>query len=260
MKSILLFALASAALAQQPAPQLSLSANSARVLHLPKGWPLLARVVVLHSQRFSRAAGVPPLRLAPPALTWADAIAIQATRTDGGDTAPWDLQLSVPPEDPVLLLPNRSSVNAVWRMSSDATAVLPVGTYRLTASLEIKNSDGWNGRVQSVPVTVRVIDTHPTPEDELRKQRLLIQYALLGNDADAAGRMADELLKTQPKDVFALSAKAQLLELANDYPKAYIFAARAVRAAAEKRQPSEDPPVALLELARRLFDRMIAPQ
>ena len=257
---LLFLFLPGAILSAQPAPQLTLGANGSRDLELPKGWPLVVKLVVMHSQRLSRAPGVPQLRMAPAGMTWADAIRLQVTRADGGETRPWDLTLPAAPEDPVLLLPNRSTVGVLWRMSPEATAALETGTYRLAASLEIKDSDGWNGAVQSGFATIRVVDERAplTPEDESRKQRLRAQYALAGGDVDEAERALDELLKTQPDNVPCLRSKAEVLEQKGDIVSAYLSVARAMKAVRERNPGAVEQPEDLFALWNRLRGRLLS--
>lgn len=257
---LLFLFLPGAILSAQPAPQLTLGANGSRNLELMKGWPLVVRLVVMHSQRLSREPGVPLLRVAPPGLTWADAIRLQVSRADGGDTRPWDLTLPAAPDDPVLLLPNRSTVGVLWRMSPEATAALETGTYRLAASLEVKDSDGWNGVVQSGFATIRVVDQPDplTPEDESRKQRLRAQYALAGGDMDEAERALDELLKTQPDNVPCLRAKAEVLEQKGDIVSAYLSVARAIKAVRERNPAPSEQPEDLFGLWNRLRARLLS--
>lgn len=250
----ILLLLAAVVLSGQPAPELSLSANSAREVDLPRGWPLLVRLVVLHSQRFGYAE-VPPLRLAPAGMTWADAIQLPVGMAGSTETAAWDLRLAAPPDDAVLSLPSRRTASVTWRMSPVETAALPIGSYHLSASLEIKDSDGWNGLVQSLPVRIRVLDAAAPlpPEQEMRRQHLEIQYALLDSSTEAAERIVDGLLQSQTNDPVVFATKAQILESRGEIESAYVFAAVALR----KAGPTH--PAWLLELSGRLHAKLVAP-
>lgn len=256
MKTIFACLFGAALLTAQPAPQLSISVNGGRASDVPRGWPVVVRMAILHSQHLTRG-DVSPLRLAPPGISWADAIAFDIALE--GKTAAWDLKLAAPPDDQTLVLDGRTVAECVWRMSPDATAVLQPGRYRLTARLEIKNSDGWNGLAQSAPVTISMVE-EPSPLPSAgyaRKQRLRADYALAGGAAGEAEAILDGLLKSQPKDVAALSVKARLLELKDEIALASIFAQRAVLAAKEQNPDGKEPPKELLDLRSRLWTRLM---
>ncbi len=256
MKTILAGLFEAALLAAQPAPQLSISVNGGRTVDVPRGWPVVVRMAILHSQHLTHG-DVSPLRLAPPGISWADAIAFDVTLKD--KTVAWDLKLAAPPDDQTLVLDGRAVAECVWRMSPDATAVLQPGTYRLTARLEIKNSDGWNGLAQSAPVRISMVE-EPSPlpaADYARKQRLRADYALAGGAAGEAEAILDDLLKGQPKDVAALSVKARLLELKDEIALASLFAQRAVLAAREQNPDGKEAPKELLDLRSRLWTRLM---
>src|SRR5205085_4559551 len=66
-----------------PAPLLKISANSATIVELPKGWPLFVTGTLFHSARLNKSATAAPLIIDPPnAVTWAEAIELHVTGAD----------------------------------------------------------------------------------------------------------------------------------------------------------------------------------
>src|SRR5262249_47680840 len=122
--------LMTAALAQTAAPQLALSGNAQSSFDLMRGWPLIVKVMVMHSQRFQLSPKPADLVVQPASGAWYDAVSFSQG---------WTLKLAQIPDASALVLPSRSIYEAVWQMSGDDTAALPLGTFTLTAHLEVKD-------------------------------------------------------------------------------------------------------------------------
>lgn len=244
-------------LAQQAAPELSISANGSRDLDLYAGWPLIVRGTVLHSLHLARYGDQPPLKIAPAGMAWVDAVQFNVT-SDSGQGAAWNLNLVGAPPDPVLTLPNHSYVMATWQMSADAVSGLTPGTYRLTASLQIKGSDGWNGSVQSLPVTIRVgpEPTSLTPAQQARKAKLAAEYAFNMQDANGAISAVGQWLKQQPGSIAAMGSSAVLAESSGLTALAFFQASDALDAFVQQNPDAVEMPDSLLELYQRLLTEM----
>src|SRR5690348_2130415 len=135
---------AATALAQTPAPapQLSVSGNGSQSVNLPRGWPLVVRVVVLHSLRFQKSPAPANLLIAPATGAWYDHVTFNIT---GAGTAAWPLKVPQTPPGALLDLPARSRFEGTWQMSGDDTAALAVGDWRLTVHLDVRDGGGWKG-------------------------------------------------------------------------------------------------------------------
>lgn len=245
---VVLAALGLGAQPQQPAPRLQISANGGREIELPRGWPLVVRGFVLPA-----AAGAGPVRLAPAAMAWYDAIRFDVSSSAGAQSG-WDVKLpALPEEREITLTPNTYAV-LEWFLNSDATNDLMEGTYTLSATLEIKSGEGWTGRVRSVPVVIRVLAEPETlsPDQQAERARLLMQVALLNGRTEEAAAQIDALLRAQPASIFGLQAKARLLERRGLTPLALGYALRALAQFTEKYPDAQEPPAGLCDLVRRL--------
>jgi hypothetical protein len=112
-----------AAIVPPATPQISISVNSARDVDVYSGWPLIVRATLMHSLRLAKYGNQPPLTIAPPGQSWADAIQLTAVNSSG-QSASWPLSLVAEPPDSALMLPNRSYVMVAWQMGGDAVSAL----------------------------------------------------------------------------------------------------------------------------------------
>lgn len=261
--SVFLLMTAVAAVAQTPAPQLSISGNGSQSLDLMRGWPLIVRVSVLHSQRFQLTPKPDDLTIAPAASAWYDALSFKVAGVDAG----WPLALAQRPDNPALALPSRSVFQALWQMSGDDTAALKAGTYRITAHLEVADGDGWKGAVDSAPIVVNVIDEPDSLSPDQRSYKALLQarYAINQGDFGAASLIADALLAGQPGDPSLLELRALLYEQAGDLLNAAAAATAAVHAYESLPAPAQadgrtiqEPPDFLILLKSRLWAAYVA--
>jgi len=254
----LLLGLPTSLLAQQPAPDVSVSVNGARDLSLYPGWPLISHVTIMNSQRFNPSVNSGPLVIAPNGEPWTTAVQFTAV-SDSGQMFPWPLKLIGTPDIATLTLQSNSYVRVTFQMSgSDVAALLP-GTYQLTASLQVSNSSGWNGMVQSSAVTIQ-IGPEPTltTDQQTEKALLIAQYQTSAGDLNGALSTVQQLLTAQPGNPPAMSAAANLLELQGYSGLAFFQARDALNAYLQANPGLYDPPSNLLTMYQRLFTTMTA--
>jgi hypothetical protein len=243
---LLLTALALAA--QQPAPRLQISANGSRRIELPRGWPLLVRGFLTPA-----ATGGDPVRLAPAAMAWFDAIRFDVTSSSGAQPG-WNFKLPAQPEEREITLAPGGNTVLEWFLDPEAAASLTEGTYTLTATLEIKSGAGWTGWVRSVPVEIRVMPEPETlsPEQQAARALLRTRAALLNGRSQEAEAEIDGLLKAQPASILGLQAKARLLARRGLAPLGLVYALRALAQFTEQYPDAEEPPAGLYDLVSRL--------
>jgi Dockerin type I domain len=245
-----------ALLAQQPTPEISISANGSQNVNLYSGWPLIVHGTIMSSLRFTKNVSAAPLVVAPNGSPWTSAIQFTAVSTSG-QSFQWPLKLVGTPADLSLTLQANSYVYLVWQMSPSDVSSLPPGTYLLTASISVSNSNGWNGVVQSRTLTIQV-GPEPTlsPSQQTDKALLLAQYDTNAGDLGLALTNVEQLLRAQPNNPFAIGAAANLLEL-QGYPTLALFQATDALTAYYQNNPGlYDPPSNLLKISQRSLTRM----
>jgi hypothetical protein len=256
--AVLLLNLPVALYGQQSAPELSLSVNGKQSINLYSGWPLIVHITIMNSSRFGGSGGAAPLVIAPNGASWTDAIQVTAV-SSSGTSSQWPLKLVGTPDSPSLTLPPTSYIRAFWQMSpGDASAIHP-DTYQLTATLQVANSNGWNGVVQSRPATVQV-GPEPTLPAELQSQKaiLLAEYATNAGDLETALSGLQQLIQSQPKNTLAMSAAANVLELRGYPGMAYLQVSSAVDAYYAASPSLTEPPANMLTILKRSLETMLA--
>lgn len=210
--------------AQQPAPELSITANDAQTVNLYPSWPLIVHVTIMNSLRFNTAANVPPLVIAPNGAPWTSAI--QFTATDAsGQAHEWSLNLVGTPADASLTLSGLSYVRFAVQMAPSDVSSLTPGTYQLSATLQVSSSNAWNGVVQSRPVTIQVgPEPTLTPDLQFAKGMLVAEYQTNAGNLAGALSTVQQLVDAQPTNPLAMSAAANLLG-ADGYPDLAFFEA-----------------------------------
>lgn len=245
--------------AQQATPELSLTANNAQEVSLYPGWPLIVHVTIMNSSRFAKNGTVTPLTIAPNGASWITAI--QFTAVDAtGQPHQWPLKLRGTPADASLTLAPTSYVRATWQMSGSDVSALPPGTYQLTASLQVSNSNGWNGMVQSGVVAAQVGPEPALGPNQVSDKALLVaEYDANAGDLDSALTTIQQLLQSQPTNSLAMSAAADLLELQGYIGLAFFQANNALIAYSQASPPSGPLPSGLASLFQALFTQMTTP-
>jgi dockerin type I repeat protein/Big-like domain-containing protein len=213
---LLMLAIPLAVLGQQATPEISISANGERDLHLYPGWPLIVHLTIMNSSRHDKTTAT-PLVIAPNGAIWTSAISFTAVSSTGQPTH-WPLTLAGVASTPGLTLARRSYVQATWQMSAIGVSSLPLGDYQLTATVQVSNSSGWNGLAQSQPISITIKPEPPLSSDEQsRKALLLAEYALNADDIHAAVTTTQQLRQAQPNNPSAAIASANVLAIAG-YP------------------------------------------
>jgi hypothetical protein len=246
-------------LAQQPAPELSITANDAQHINLYSGWPLLVHATIMNSRRFDKSANVPPLVIAPNGAAWTTSI--QFTALDAsGQAHEWPLHLIGTPADASLTLVGPSYVRFTSQMSPTDVSSLAPGTYQLVATLQVSNSSAWNGAAQSAPVTIELApEPTLTPDLQLQKALLVAEYQTNAGDLAGALSTAQQLLHAQPTNPLAISAGANLLGLRGYPDLAFFEANRAVTTHYQNAPDFTEAPWDLLSIYQGLVTQMMTP-
>lgn len=240
-----------------PMPELSLTANGGQDVSLYGGWPLIVHATIMNSSRFAQNGPASPLVIAPNGAAWTSAVSFTAVDTSG-QAHQWPLNLIGTPADPALTLAPTSYVRFTLQMAPADVSSLTPGTYQLTATFQVSNSNAWNGAVQSRLVTIRVgPEPALTAQQQSRKALLIAEYQMNAGDANGALSTVEQLIQSQPSNTSALTAAANLLELMG-YPGLALFQTREAINAYFQANPSfYDPPANLLAMNQRLFTQAI---
>jgi hypothetical protein len=245
---------------QQPMPELSLTANGAQQVNLYFGWPLVAHATIMNSSRLPKNGTPTQLVITPTGAPWTSAIQFTATDSSG-QAHQWPLSLIGTPADPALTLAPTSYVRLTVQMAPVDVSSLAPGTYQLTAALQVNNSNGWNGVVQSRPATIQVgPEPSPlTPEQQSRKALLIAEFQTNAGDLNGALSTVEQLMQSQPSNASAMSAAANLLELLGYQGLALFQTREAINAYSQANTSFYDPPANLLAMNQRLFTQAITP-
>ncbi|MGA2095254.1 MAG: Ig-like domain-containing protein [Candidatus Acidiferrum sp.] len=256
LAGLVLFLLPALLHAQQAAPQISLTANGYQTINLYPGWPLIIHTSILNSLRLTANSTAGPLLLAPTSGAWTSAIQFTAT-SSSGQVLQWPLQLVGQPETPTLTLSASSYVRAVWQISPTDVSAIPAGSYQLVASIQINNSQGWNGTVQSGPIAI-TMGPEPTltSDQQTDKALLLAEYNYNNGDLTDALNAVQQNLTAQPQDTASMAAIANLIEL-DGYPQVAFFAASNAVSTYYQLNPTPiEAPFNLLTMYERLLGSM----
>jgi hypothetical protein len=259
MKRLLLLLVFPFALAaQQAAPELSLTANGAQEINLYRGWPLIVNATIMNSLRFKSGVAT-PLVIAPNGGPWTGAI--QFTAVDAsGQPHQWPLNLIGTPADPALTLAPTSYVRFTVQIAPSDVSSLAPGTYQLIATLQVSNSNAWNGIMQSRPVTIQVgPEPTLTAEQQTDKALLLATYQVNAGDLDGAFTTVQQLLQAQPNDPVVMSAWARVTELEGAPELALVRANSALAAYYQSTTDLSEAPSSLLSMYQRLVGVVTTP-
>jgi len=239
-------------------PLISLSANDAAELELPRGWPLVMRASLLHPAAFDPAAA--PTE--PIVLAGAGAALRLRVADETGAPQPWPLHAAAPPADELRLEPD-GSVDAVWWLDGGETAALADGRYTLVAELDTtRAATGWQGTAASPPVPL-AIAAEPAPlppERAAEKRRLELTLLLLRGELDAARAAVDALLAERPDDVVALEASGDLAAASGRTQDAFAAYSRALDVFFERSPRPPEPPWALLRKRQAVMQDAVVPR
>ena len=223
MKSIFgllaILILATTALAQTtsplPAPDIELSANGGSS-NLYQGWPFNLHVTILNTEG-DTSGNTRSLVVSPNNAPWTSTVSFTIL-TSTGAAVQWPLELVGTPSDAVLTLGPTDYVQATWQMSAANVSSLPPGDYTITANMLVSQSNGWNGSVQSPPVTI-TISPEPTLTSDQQAEKVFqtAEFALNNNDLSTAITLTQQLRNAQPDNALAGSVAANILKEAG-YP------------------------------------------
>ncbi len=218
---LLLFPVILVAQQLPPAPDISIAANGGSS-NLYAGWPLIVHMTIMNSNNGNPNGSADPLVISLPSGVWTDALSITVL-TSSGATAHWPLKLVGTPSDTVLTLATTEYVQASWQMSAaDVTALAP-GDYTLSASIQVSNSTGWNGLVQSVPLSLTVgAEPTLTTDQQAEKTFQLAEFAVNSDDLVTAVTETQQLRIAQPNNPAAAAIAANILNLAGYEPLAFL--------------------------------------
>ena len=245
--------------AQQAAPELSIGANGGQTVSLYPGWPLVVHVTIMNSSRSNNSGSATSLLISPNGAAWTTAIQFTVL-SSSRQSLQWPLQLIGTPSDTALTLPSTSYVRLTFQMSGSDVAALLTDTYQLRATLVVSNSNGWNGAVQSRPVTIQVApEPALTPDQQSEKMLLIAEYQTNAGDLDGALSTVLQLVQSQAANSSAMSAAANLLELQGYPGLAFFQAGNALNAYFQANPSLYDPPSNLLTMNQRLLTQMVTP-
>ncbi len=212
---IALLLLPAVLLAQQlpPAPDISIGANGGSS-NLYSGWPLIVHLMIMNSNNGNPNGNSDPLVISLPSGVWTDAISLTVL-SSVGKPVQLPLKLVGTPSDTVLTLATTEYVQASWQMSGTDVSAIPPGDYTISATIQVSNSNGWNGLVQSVPLTITVgPEPTLTPDLQAEKTFQVSEFAVNSDDLVTAVTATQQLRTAQPDNPGAAAIAASVLNLA----------------------------------------------
>jgi hypothetical protein len=239
----------------EKAPRLGLMVNQLSEVDTYPGWPILVEVRVWHPRLYSPEAKAEPMTIASSGESWAGAISLSVT-TSNGKATKVPLRL-VPPKEDTLMLDDQNTGAMGWWLAGEDTAKLSEGDYLLVATLDtgtVKKPGIWQGKVESKPVLFHLRkEPSPLPE-ELAEEKLLLlaAYVRALGEHDKAKEYIDRLLAAQPENLQGLAFKAEQLEEEGDKSGALRTYEKAI-AIFNRKYPDAEPPYELWKNHKRLL-------
>jgi hypothetical protein len=249
-------------LAQQtpppPAPDIAISLNGGSS-NLYSGWPLIVHLTILNSNSSNPSGAGDPLVISPPNALWTDAIGL-TVQSSSGASVPWPLKLVGTPSDTALTLATTEYVRTIWQMSSADVSALTPGDYTITASIGVSNSAGWNGSVQSVPVSLTVGPEPALTADLLSEKTFeASEFAVNTGDFFSAVTATQQLRLDQPDNPEAAAIAAGVLGLAGYGPLAFLESSDALDTFYRVNPTPQEAPFNLLTSYQQLLTVMATP-
>jgi len=243
---------------QPPAPDLSLSANAGSS-NLYAGWPLILNLTVMNSTGLDPNATPAPLVVSPVGVPWPNAISISVASSTGSPVQ-WPLNLIGTPSDPVLTLAPADYVRMTWQMSAADVSALVPGTYTITASMQVSNSNGWNGSVQSPPVTLTVgPEPTLTASQQAEKAFQIAEFSINTGDFVTAVNATQQLRLNQPDNANAAAVAAGVLNLAGYGALAFLQTSDALNTFYRTNPNPVEAPINLLSSYQQLVNTIATP-
>lgn len=226
------------------APELSLSLQGIANDTVEQGEPL--RVTVrIEAPESSTAAWT----LAPASGTWAEAVAVEILSENREEAVARGAVVGTP-DQPYAVIDRDRVAGGLWRFGPDAMQRLAPGSYRVRATLAVRNGTGWQGTAQSDALTLNVIAPSSAPERVGLKALALARDALLVGETEKAARLLDAELTRDPKQFRLLLLRAAVAERVGNHLAAELCLNVARVNAGPK--PVGYPNVELEELSRRV--------
>jgi hypothetical protein len=209
-----------------PSPDISLSVSGGSS-NLYQGWPFILHVTILNSEG-DTAGGTGALVISPTTGVWTDTVSFTIVNSTG-TTVSWPLKLAGTASDPVLTLAPTDYVQASWQMAAADVSALPAGDYTITANIQVSKSNGWNGSVQSIPLTITV-GPEPTLTADQQAEKVFqgAEFAVNNNDLNTAITITQQLRLDQPDNATAGAVAAGILNQAGYESLAFLEASDAL--------------------------------
>ena len=157
-----------AVLSVRPGIQVTASLNQSLEPEVFRGWPMLLEVALVHPDASLVTAS--PILICATNGPWPKAVNLDVRDSQDGSVT-WPFQ-SAPLTNLSLTLLGDSPAVLVFWLAPTETALLTVGGYELTATLNTTNvtkSGAWQGEVASVPVNIALKDEPATLEELSQK-------------------------------------------------------------------------------------------
>jgi MBG domain (YGX type)/PASTA domain/Bacterial Ig-like domain (group 3)/Dockerin type I domain len=209
-----------------PAPDISLSVSGGSS-NLYQGWPFILHVTILNTEG-DTAGGTGALVISPTTGVWTDTVSFTIVNSTG-TTVSWPLKLAGTASDPVLTLAPTDYVQASWQMAAADVSALPAGDYTITANIQVSKSNGWNGSVQSIPLSITV-GPEPTLTADQQAEKVFqgAEFAVNNNDLNTAITITQQLRLDQPDNATAGAVAASILNQAGYESLAFLEASDAL--------------------------------
>lgn len=233
-------------------PHIALSVHGAAKVELGPGWGWVIDASALDRDAFVPDAG-PKRSPGVDGGAASAAFSLQLSRADGTPVPLKAASVAVPPSAQEIA-EGGTIAEARWLVGPQDTQ-LPPGKYELVAVLEAPAAGaGWSGRTVSGPVRV-TIAAPPSPLTPawMEQERLVrARYAEAASDLASARAEIEALLKAQPENISALTAKGDLQATADDKAGALQTFELALSLLEKRDQPPPEPPTYLLHRQRDL--------
>jgi hypothetical protein len=240
-------------------PILGLMVNQMGEIDTYPGWPVLVELEVRHPLLFQREKISESLVIASRRGPWSEAASLSVMNSkDEALDFPFRLMAQ---KEATLLLDTENTAIVTWWLTGQDTTTIPVGDYRITATLDtlgVTKQGAWLGKVQSDPVLIRM-KREPSAlnqEQAEEKQLLLAASARALGDRARTREYIDALLATQPESIHGLALKADWLEETGDRTEAMRVYEKAISIFGRK-YPDADPPYELLEPYHKLVTELL---
>lgn len=211
------------------APGIALRLNGrspgAEAFELTSGEPVIVEVQLRHTDRNAKE----PMRLEPATGSWAGRVKIVVTAADGRIAA-WPFAVTGKPSAGGLSLQPATVTTLVLCLDQPGRTAVALGSYQMSARLDLGDGRGFRGTVDSEPANVNVVAAAPTPVGAVlgRRQLLRVRDALLHGDVAGAEAAAMEMLRAEPRRPEGFIGLALVHEARGERSRAILVAEMAI--------------------------------